>query len=43
MLVRLAPMAAQNTQYRVCAAVRDSLLTPKLSTSTKASGANIDR
>ena len=41
-MVRLTPIAAQNAQNSVCAAVRDSLFTPKLSTSTKASGANID-
>ena len=41
MFVRLAPIAAQNTQNSACAADVDSLFTPKLSTSTKASGAKI--
>ena len=34
-------MAAQNAQKIACTAVRDSRFTPKDSTSTKASGANI--
>ena len=42
MLVRLAPIAAQNSQYSACAAGRDSRFTPMLSTSTKASGAKIE-
>ena len=42
MLVRLAPIAAQNAQYSACAAERDSRFTPKLSTSTNASGAKIE-
>ena len=41
MFVRLAPIAAQNTQNSACAAEVDSLFTPSDSTSTKASGAKI--
>ncbi len=42
MLVRLAPIAAQNSQYSVCAVERESRFTPMLSTSTNASGAKIE-
>ena len=42
MLVRLQPIAAQNTQNSAWAAVAESLFTPRLSTSTNASGAKIE-
>ncbi len=42
MLVRLAPIATQNAQYSACTVPRLMRLMPKLSASTKASGANID-